>query len=134
MTKLVLYTQATPSLNDWANSRGRFTYARLRATWMRRINHAWFEAKAKAGHGPALWLFPPKGRVRLTVERFGRTEAGLDQDNFEGGLKPVIDALKKLQFVDDDDRASIELVTEQHKNPYPRQPMWARITLERLEG
>jgi len=71
--------------------------------------------------------------VRVTIERFTRTENALDADNLVGGFKPVLDALKTLALVDDDAHAAIELVARQPKNPF-RFPMnWTRLTLERLD-
>lgn len=135
MTKLVLRIPwATPSLNEVANRRSRFAYRATRARWMKRVSDAWLDAKAEWGRGRAVWPRPPHGRVRVTVERFGRTEHALDADNMMGGLKPVLDALRALQLVDDDRHAAIDLVALQPRNPYRSPLMWTQITLERLEG
>jgi len=91
------------------------------------------QARADAGRGPALWRCPPRCRVRVTIERFARTENALDADNLVGGCKPVLDALRTLDLVDDDKHAAIELVTRQPKSPYQRPALWTQITLERLD-
>lgn len=124
----------TPSANELVNRRSRFAYKVTRARWQRRVSDAWFEAKEQRGRGPALWLRPPKCRVRVTVERFGRTENALDVDNMLGGLKPVLDALRKLELLDDDDAGALDLVATQPQHPGGTPLMWTRITLERLDG
>lgn len=123
---------ATPSLNELANRRTRFAYKVQRARWMKRVSDAWLEEKARRGRGPAIWIKPPRCRVRVTIERFGRMEDALDPDNFRGGLKPVLDALRRLELLDDDTPKAIELQELQPKNPHRFPPMWTRITLERL--
>jgi hypothetical protein len=123
----------TPSLNDLANVRSRWAYKTTRARWERRVSDAWLEAKVAAGRGPVLWQKPPRCRVRVTIERFARTEHALDADNLVGGCKPVLDALRRLELIDEDRHAAIELVARQAKSPYRFPAMWTQITLERLD-
>lgn len=47
------------------------------------------------------------GRRRVVIER--RSTRELDQDNLVGGAKVVIDALKKLGFILDDNPANLDL-------------------------
>jgi hypothetical protein len=137
MTGLVLCIPwPTPSLNTITNRRSRWAYRTIRTRWMRRVSDAYLEARAaqrttpgSAGH----WPTPPHGRVRVTIERFARQADALDQDNFLGGLKPVLDALRALSLIDDDRAAAIELVAEQRVNPYRTPAMWTQIRLDRLE-
>jgi len=124
----------TPSLNEMANVRSPWNYKTTRERWKRYVTDAWFEAKAEAGRGPSLWHRPPGCKVRVTIERYTRTENALDVDNLIGGFKPVLDALKTLALVDDDKHAAIELLARQPKNPF-RYPMnWTQITLQRLDA
>jgi hypothetical protein len=122
----------TPSLNDLANVRSRWAYKTTRARWERRVSDAWFDAKVAAGRS-VIWVKPPRCRVRVTIERFARTAHALDADNLVGGCKPVLDALRKLELIDEDRHAAIELVTRQQKSPYRYPAMWTQITLERLD-
>lgn len=125
----------TPSLNEIANKRHRFAYRALRARWLARVGAAFLEARSEAGRPRvAIWLRPPRCRVRVTVERFGRMENALDLDNLLGGLKPVLDALRALELIDEDRHAAIDLVAAQPKNPFKTPTMWTRITLERMDG
>ena len=134
-SRLVLRIEwPTPSLNELANRRSRFAYRVQRARWLKRVSDAYLDEKAAHGHRRAFWPKPPQCRVRVTVERFGRTEHALDHDNFLGGLKPVLDALRTLELVDNDTHAAIELVALQPKNPHRYPRMWTQITLERLDG
>lgn len=123
---------ATPSLNALTNRRSRFAYKTTRLRWERYVAEAWFEAKARHGRGPTLWLKPPRCRVRVTVERHGRQENALDHDNFLGGLKPLLDALRRFELIDNDRHAAIELVAHQPRTLTPPM-MRTRILLERLE-
>lgn len=135
MTLVLRIPWATPSLNELANRRSRFAYKAQRTRWLRRINEAFLEAKAARGHSRvSIWEKPPKCRVRVTVERFGRMEHALDGDNFTGGLKPVLDALRKLELIDNDTHQAIDLQGRQPKNPHRAPTMWTRITLERLDA
>lgn len=132
MRLVLLLEGATPSLNELANKRTRWAYRRNRARWLKRLSDAWFTARAAAGRGPEPWLRPPKGTVRVTVERLTARENPLDYDNLIGGLKPLLDGMRKLQFIDDDNPRAIELVARQPKREGPGANM-TRLTLERLE-
>lgn len=134
MTTLVLRIPwPTPSLNELANRRSPFAYRVQRARWMKRVNDAYLEEKALRGPGPAIWVKPPACRVRVTIERYGRTAHALDHDNLVGGFKPVLDALRHLQLLDNDTHGAIDLVARQAKSPYGHPAMWTQITLERLD-
>lgn len=135
MTSLVLrIPYATPSLNEIANRRTRWAYRTAKTRWMRRLSDAYLAQRAALGRGRReIWCKPPRCRVRVTVERYGRSENALDRDNFVGGLKPVLDALRLLEFVDDDRDQAIELVATQPKNPHRTPLMWTEIRLERLD-
>lgn len=94
--------EASPSLNKYA-----FRHWRVQHGDKKR----WGQMLAVA----ALGARAPKaiGKRRLTVERHGRRK--LDVDNFAGGLKPIIDGLKKLQLIVDDDDAHLELALKQER-------------------
>lgn len=125
---------ATPSLNVIANKRSRWAYRTMRTQWMRRVSDAYLEVKHARGRGPAVWHKPPRCRVRVTVERFTRQANALDRDNFIGGLKPVLDALRYLELIDEDRDQALELVATQPKNPHRTPVAWTQLTLERLES
>jgi hypothetical protein len=123
----------TPSLNAFVNTRARWRYQTIRAEWERRLHHAWLDARA---HGAQPWTHPPHGKVLVTVERVSN-RPGLDVDNFVGGLKPVIDALKRMRFLDDDDAGSLELAARQvrHSGVGPEmEEAMTVITLERKDA
>lgn len=121
----------TPSLNDFAHKGSRWAYRTTKTRWLRRITDAWLDVRATAGRRD-IWPTPPVLKVRVTIERYGRTANALDADNFLGGLKPVLDALRELRLIADDRALAIDLVGAQLKNPYRAPPMWTRITLEQL--
>jgi len=96
--------EASPSLNRFANTRRPYAYQQVRNEWRGYLTSAWWEAK---GQWPMLARLTPPRRARLTVTRFSpRT---LDHDNLVGGLKPVIDGLRWLQLIHDDDADSLAL-------------------------
>ena len=53
------------------------------------------------------------GKRRLTVDRHGKRM--LDTDNLIGGAKGVIDIIKKLYLIIDDDQSNLDLVMTQTK-------------------
>lgn len=132
MRLVLLLEGATPSLNEIVNKRTRWAYRRHRARWLKRLSDAWLQARIAAGRGPEPWLRPPKALVRVTVERLTARENPLDDDNLIGGLKPLLDGLRKLHFIDDDNPRAITIVASQPKREGPGANM-TRLTLERLE-
>ena len=56
-----------------------------------------------------------QGRTLVCVTRYGTRL--LDSDNLHGGVKPLVDALRYLGRIREDDPASIELVVRQKKVP-----------------
>lgn len=53
------------------------------------------------------------GRAYLSITSF--TVRPTDEDNFEGGCKALIDCLKSLRLIDDDDPKSLKLKVIQKK-------------------
>jgi hypothetical protein len=92
---------ATPSLNE-TRYKHWTVYARQKKLWRRQI---WAARVATAQR----FVCTP-ARARVTIERHGKI---LDVDNFLGGLKPVIDALKGESLIFDDDPKHLELVPRQ---------------------
>lgn len=69
------------------------------------------------------------GKRRVTVLRCGRKM--LDIDNAIGGLKPILDGMRKLELLVDDDRHNLELVMLQQQVKSAKD-VHTRITLEDL--
>lgn len=96
--------EASPSLNAFANSLRPYAYQKIRNDWQKYLISAWWEARE---HTPALASLTPPRRARLTVTR--SSPRALDPDNLVGGLKPVIDALRRMNLIHDDDPESLTL-------------------------
>jgi len=94
--------EASPSLNEhirkhWVH------HHRLARHWSMLVMEAKSAARIGQPSTPA--------HAELKVTRFGIRS--LDTDNFVGGLKPLIDALKNHGFIADDDPAHLTLTTAQ---------------------
>ena len=83
----------TPSPNEWVRAHWS-TYAKIKKTWMSRIH------SASIRHCGTGIFGKPIANASLTIERMGCRE--LDQDNLVGGMKPIIDNLVKLGFLEND--------------------------------
>jgi hypothetical protein len=92
---------ATPSLNE-TRYKHWTAYARQKKLWRRQI---WAARVATAQR----FAVTPQ-RAKVTIERHGKL---LDVDNFLGGLKPIIDALKGESLIQDDSPKHLQLVTTQ---------------------
>lgn len=101
MIRLVV-PEATPSLNKYAYRHWRVQH-RDKQRWYLMLLAASRIAKAEKA----------TGKRRLTVERHGKRK--LDPDNCVGGLKIVIDGLKELGLLVDDDDDHVELVCKQER-------------------
>ena len=95
---------ATPSLNVFTNRRNPFTYSALRSRWREYLTSAWFDARRLH---PELAGFVPPPRACLTIYRY--SPAAIDPDNLVGGVKPVLDALRSLALMADDNPSSLRL-------------------------
>lgn len=95
----------TPSANEWTNrTRHRWRYRTHQRAWMDLLTPALLAA-TNAGQ----WRMTQRVRVTIEVQRRNL----LDWDNFLGGLKPVLDALRKLGVIPDDNPGAIEVVARQ---------------------
>ena len=113
MTLTLTVYRATPSLNEFVNLRKNdYRYVKLRKTWLHDIGTALLEVRA-GQRQPLAWPRPPRERVFITVTRYAPAHRWLDPDNLAGGLKPVLDALKVHELIDDDSPKAIELVANQ---------------------
>lgn len=109
--------EATPSLNRYSFAHWRKQHGDKKR-WLKHIIEA------------SLWRVPiAMQKRRVTIERVSHRE--LDVDNLYGGLKPVIDGLKKAKLIIDDNSRSIELIAKQSKLPSGGTPHTI-ITLEDL--
>lgn len=88
---------ASPSLNKYAFSHWRTQY---------RDKQEWYVALMAAAR--LANATKATGKRRVTVVRHGRRL--LDIDNAIGGLKPILDGMRKLELLVDDDRHNLELV------------------------
>ena len=114
MTLLLKVYRATPSLNEFHNLRRsqQWKYRQLRRIWLHEIGVALLQARVDY-RTPLPWPRPPKERVRVEVIRIAPAHHWLDPDNLVGGLKPVLDALKVHEVIDDDTAKAIDLEARQ---------------------
>jgi hypothetical protein len=91
--------EASPSLNKYAFSNWRVQY-RDKQRWLMMLTVAAKEANATKA----------TGKRSVHVERHGRR--ALDMDNGFGGLKPILDSLRKIGLLLDDDAKSLMLSFE----------------------
>ena len=102
--------RATPSMNSTHHKHWRVMHAQKKL-WLKEIWIAAHQVKGFAAWNKlpaATWI-----RAKVTIERYSRGE--LDDDNFRGGLKSVLDALKLNGLIIDDNSKHLELVATQHK-------------------
>lgn len=118
---------STPSLNDWSNVRQRWRYREIRRRWERALQEAVLESRADLGCRVLPWPRPPRSLVHVHVVRYA--PRAYDDDNFRGGLKPVLDGLKALQLIADDAPKNIQVTAEQRRSPYRVPETWTTITL-----
>jgi hypothetical protein len=130
MTLTLRIPRASPSLNDFSNPHrtGKWKYRQLRRLWHGAVKDAILEARV-ADRQPLRWPRPPKGLVYLVVTRYAPEHHWLDADNLAGGLKPVLDALKAFDVIDDDHTKAIELTTRQAVSPHAQPTRWTEIVL-----
>ncbi len=123
---------SSPSLNALVGRGTHWVYRAERQKWARRVNDAYLDQRAKAGRlpGTRFWPRPPRQVVHASVDRLTPGPL-LDDDNFRGGLKVVIDALKDVQLIDDDNADALvmnarQVLTSREPGKHPR---WTLITL-----
>lgn len=114
MTLTLTVYRATPSMNEFHNVRRaqQWRYRQLRQAWLGAIGQALLEARASYRR-PLAWPRPPHERVLVCVTRYAPAHHWLDPDNLTGGLKPVLDALKAHELIDNDTAKDIDLVATQ---------------------
>lgn len=93
---------ATPTPNTWVRSHWS-KYQKIKQQWFDLIWEATIHHYGRGKFGP------PVQNASLTIERRGLKK--LDYDNLVGGLKPVIDALTKLGYLEDDTNDVIETLS-----------------------
>lgn len=111
--------EATPSRNKFHHKHWRVESA-SKKRWGLMILVAAKLAKAA----------PAQGMRRVRIDRYGSRR--LDEDNFIGGAKGILDSLKEQKLIIDDNADGIELLWRQMK-PEPRQKAFTTITLEDIE-
>lgn len=111
---IVEIPMATPSLNNLlrmhyqVKRRLRLQYERILRCNSRRFHHA-----------------KPNEHKRVTIERFGVRH--IDQDNFVGGAKPLLDAICNVGLIWDDSPKCVSVSYVQHKSS-PKQ-VRTRVTI-----
>lgn len=90
---------ASPSLNKYAFAHWRVQY-RDKQQWFAQL----LVASRKSNATKAT------GKRRVVVRRYGRR--ALDVDNGYGGLKPILDGMRKLGLILDDDAKYLDLKFE----------------------
>lgn len=108
----------TPSLNEL-----------LRGGWKARhygARERWYGYVCQAVHRAGERVSPADGKRAVTIERVGKRL--LDHDNFVGGLKPAIDALKRVRLIRDDSQDWLELAATQRRCQSGEKPH-TRITV-----
>jgi len=130
MTLTLRIPHASPSMNDFANphSSAKWKYRQLRRVWHKAITDALLEARV-ADRQPLRWPRPPREHVQVVVTRYAPEHQWLDPDNLRGGLKPVLDALKKHEVIVDDNAKAIELHDRQAVSPFAQPTRWTEIVL-----
>lgn len=96
----------TPSPNTWVRAHWS-KYQGIKKEWLNLIWEATINHYGRGKFGP------PVTNASLTIKRKGLKE--LDFDNLIGGFKPVIDALTKLGFLEDDTTNVIESISAQQE-------------------
>jgi hypothetical protein len=121
----ITVTVPTPSPNEWVRAHWS-TYAKIKKAWMSRI-HA-----ASIRHCGTGLFGKPIAHASLTIERMGVRE--LDQDNLVGGMKPIIDCLIKLGFLENDTPDVIQQMDVYQTLVGTKAAQGARITIrERIQ-
>ncbi len=111
--------ETTPSLNKTLRQGHWSRHLKHRKHWSMLV----LVAKSEAG----IYAAPNFTRARVTIERHGGK--AMDQDNFSGGAKALIDGLRDNGLIVDDDPEHLDLRFEQH--PGTRVP---RKTIIRIEA
>ncbi len=113
MTVILIIPRVPPSLNDLRGKKLKnpHDYKRLRDGWQSDIFHLAKKADVRALR--AHKDLQHRAKVTMTAER----KRLLDKDGLYGGIKPVLDALVRLELIVDDSPAWIDLEVRQEKSP-----------------
>ena len=113
MVVVLIIPRVPPSLNDLRGKKLKnpHDYKRLRDGWQSDIFHLAKKADVRALR--AHKDLQHRARVTITAER----KRLLDKDGLYGGIKPVLDALVRLEFIVDDSPEWIDLDVQQEKSP-----------------
>lgn len=103
MTIRFTLPRATPSLNA-QNSKSWRARHRDQKDW------DWL-VRAETARLVMQTRWEPMGRVGVAITRFGKRR--LDRDNLWAGVKPLVDALRHCQLIQDDTDTDIDLTVEQ---------------------
>lgn len=117
--KITVYA-ATPTPNTWVRAHWS-KYQKIKKEWLNRIWEATIEHYGRGKFGP------PVKNASLTIERRGLKR--LDYDNLVGGLKPVLDALTKLGYLEDDTNDVIETLSAKQQIVRSRSDVGTEITI-----
>lgn len=96
-----------PSPNELRRKyRNPFAYKRLREAWENSIAYG-----VDNGREKQFLEVQGRGRVRVKITVFNSRM--YDQDNLTGSIKPILDALKNIHFLKDDNAEWLELLPVQ---------------------
>lgn len=91
----------TPGLNEWQRM-----HFRTRARWNKKVT----DYLVAYGNGLAKFT----GKVKVIVKRCRRAgPRAMDDDNAAASAKSILDALKKLEVIEDDSPEHVELEVQQ---------------------
>lgn len=108
--------RVTPSLNQWQR-----LHWRRRSALRRRFGEdllVAMQARRRLERHRLARLKKTESPLRVTIVRHGKRL--LDPDNLVGGAKPLIDAMRDLGLIVDDDPAHLELTVKQQKAKEPK--------------
>jgi hypothetical protein len=114
---------ATPTPNTWVRAHWS-KYQTIKKEWLNRIYEATIENYGRGKFGP------PVKNASLTVTRKGLKL--LDYDNLVGGFKPLIDALTKLGYLEDDTNDVIETLSAKQERVSSRDDVQTEIIIAEI--
>lgn len=120
--KIIVYA-ATPTPNTWVRAHWS-KYQTIKKEWLNRIYEATIENYGRGKFGP------PVKNASLTVTRKGLKI--LDYDNLIGGFKPLIDALTKLGYLEDDTNDVIETLSAKQERVSSRDDVQTEIIIAEI--
>jgi hypothetical protein len=121
----ILIPMIPPSPNELRRKyRNPFAYKRLREAWEQSLAYGVESAEVHQ----ALVQRAKNRRVRVAIAIYHRR--AYDQDNLYGCLKPVLDAMRNVGYIRNDDRSWLKLNVKQ----YPDIGKFGNCTIIEIDG